>query len=52
MSTYQFQSEVYSLFVGALTMSRNGLEMFHNNANQKFLLRQTKIMDETISCKK
>ena len=52
MSTYQFQSEVYSLFVGALTMSRNGLEMFHNNANQKFLLRQIKIMDETISGKK
>jgi len=49
MSTYQFQTEAYSLFVGALTMSRNGREVFHNNANQKFLLRQIKIMDESIS---
>ncbi|CCX13579.1 Similar to Transcription factor tau subunit sfc4; acc. no. O74458 [Pyronema omphalodes CBS 100304] len=49
MSTYQFQTEAYMLFVGSLTMSRNGMEVFHNNANQKFLLRQIKIMDEIIS---
>lgn len=52
MTTYQFQTEAYSLFVGALTMSRNGIEVFHNNANQKFLLRQIKIMDESIEGKK
>ena len=52
MTTYQFQTEAYSLFVGALTMSRNGMEVFHNNANQKFLLRQIKIMDESIDGKK
>jgi general transcription factor 3C polypeptide 3 (transcription factor C subunit 4) len=48
MITYQFQTEAYSLFVTALTMSRNGLEVFHNNANQKFLLRQIKVMDQSL----
>jgi general transcription factor 3C polypeptide 3 (transcription factor C subunit 4) len=52
MTTFQFQTEAYNLFVGALTMSRNGMEVFHNNANQKFLLRQIKIMDESIDGKK
>lgn len=49
MTSHQFQTEVYKLFVGALTMSTNGMEVFHNNATQKFLLRQIKIMDEVIS---
>ncbi|KAA8909852.1 hypothetical protein FN846DRAFT_888742 [Sphaerosporella brunnea] len=52
MTTFQFQTEAYNLFVGALTMSRNGMEVFHNNANQKFLLRQIKIMDESVDGKK
>lgn len=52
MTTFQFQTEVYTLFVAALNMSRNGLETFHNNANQKFLLRQIKIMDESVDGKK
>lgn len=49
MAAYQFQSEAYSLFTTAVTLSRNGLEVFHNNANQKYLLRQIKAMDEAIT---
>ncbi|KAI5804589.1 hypothetical protein EDC01DRAFT_643999 [Geopyxis carbonaria] len=52
MTTFQFQTEAYTLFVAALTMSRHGAETFHNNANQKYLLRQIKIMDESLTGKK
>ncbi|KAL7270567.1 transcription factor TFIIIC subunit tfc4 [Rhizina undulata] len=49
MTTFQFQSEAYSLFIASMTMSKNGLEVFHNNANQKYLLRQIKAMDQSIT---
>jgi general transcription factor 3C polypeptide 3 (transcription factor C subunit 4) len=52
LSTYQFQSEVYELFTGALTASHNGQDVFHSNPNQKFFLRHIKAMDEAIDGEK
>lgn len=48
LTTYQFQSEVYELFTGALTASQCGADIFHSNPNQKFFLRNIKAMDEAI----
>lgn len=52
MTSFQFMSEAYNLFTGAVTISKNGLEVFHHNANQKYLLRQIKAMDQAITGKK
>lgn len=51
MTSFQFTTETYSLFTASITASKNGLEVFHNNANQKYLLRQIKAMDQAITGK-
>jgi general transcription factor 3C polypeptide 3 (transcription factor C subunit 4) len=52
MTNFQYQSEAYTLFTLAMTASRRGIEVFHNNANQKYLLRQIKLMDQYMSGEK
>ncbi|PUU76293.1 hypothetical protein B9Z19DRAFT_1194856 [Tuber borchii] len=49
MTTFQFTTEAYNLFTASITASKNGLEVFHNNANQKYLLRQIKAMDQVLT---
>lgn len=51
MTSFQFTTETYNLFTASITASKNGLEVFHNNANQKYLLRQIKAMDQAITGK-
>lgn len=54
LTTYQFQTEVYNLFTISLTATgeRKSLDVYHSAANQKYMLRHIKIMDESISGKK
>lgn len=51
MHNWQFQGDAYALFVVALTATRQGEEMFHHSANQKYFLRQIKAMDKAITGK-
>ncbi|RPB21692.1 TPR-like protein [Terfezia boudieri ATCC MYA-4762] len=51
MHNWQFQGDAYSLFVVALIATRQGEEMFHHSANQKYFLRQIKAMDKAITGK-
>ncbi|TGZ83358.1 TPR-like protein [Ascodesmis nigricans] len=54
LTTFQFQTEVYNMFTIALTATgeRGALDVYHSAANQKYMLRHIKIMDESISGKK
>ncbi|KAI5808754.1 hypothetical protein DFH27DRAFT_589841 [Peziza echinospora] len=51
MHSHQFQGEAYRLFIAAMTSCKQGREMFHHSANQKYFLRQIKAMDKVLTGK-
>ena len=51
MHNWQFQGDVYGLFIAAVTATKQGEETFHHSANQKYFLRQIKAMDKAITGK-
>ncbi|KAF8477123.1 hypothetical protein BDZ91DRAFT_787718 [Kalaharituber pfeilii] len=51
MHSHQFQGDVYRLFITSMTACKQGQEVFHNSANQKYFLRQIKAMDKALTGK-
>ena len=51
MHSHQFQGDAYRLFITTMVLCKQGREMFHHSANQKYFLRQIKAMDKVLTGK-